>query len=155
MITNNFIPRSLFAREDREGEASQYVHYVQCTEYSEGRSIPSGKIHAKYPAPHAAETLQYIGIFAKPCHLIHWFTSRFDSLAVFLGAEAFPDAAKFARYNSIGGHRTDLCHNMTLATRILQMAELLFVWNSKTEMLKIISCPLLDSWTLRGKLLYK
>lgn len=47
----------------------------------------------------------------------------FDSLAVFLGAEAFPDAAKFARYNSIGGHRTDLCHNMTLVHELQQHLE--------------------------------
>ena len=38
---------------------------------------------------------------------------RFSSLAVFLGITAFP-LMEFPRYNSIGGHRTDLCRNMTL-----------------------------------------
>lgn len=38
---------------------------------------------------------------------------RFSSLAGFLGVKAFPDI-EFPRYNSIGGHRTDLCRNMTL-----------------------------------------
>lgn len=49
----------------------------------------------------------------------------FSSLAVFLGIKAFPDM-EFPRYNSIGGHRTDLCRNMTLV-RALQQNLVLFI----------------------------
>ncbi|CAL1126558.1 unnamed protein product [Cladocopium goreaui] len=46
----------------------------------------------------------------------------FSSLAGFLGVKAFPDI-EFPRYNSIGGHRTDLCRNMTLVRALQQNLE--------------------------------
>lgn len=52
-------------------------------------------------------------VFVDNREMQHMTASRFSSLAGFLGVKAFPDI-EFPRYNSIGGHRTDLCRNMTL-----------------------------------------
>ena len=46
------------------------------------------------------------------------------SLANFLGARySFPHETMFLRYNSVGGHRTDLCHNQTLVSLLKRELE--------------------------------
>ena len=48
----------------------------------------------------------------------------FNSIAKFLGlTDSFPKDTKFPRYNSIGGYRTDLCHNLTLVRELQEHME--------------------------------
>lgn len=48
----------------------------------------------------------------------------FSSLASFLGARyTFRSQTSFHRYNSVGGHRTDLCHNATLVSALKRHLE--------------------------------
>lgn len=62
--------------------------------------------------------------FEQRLHLVHQDYLReapreaFGYLLDFLGLDAFPMNARFHRYNSLRGHRTDLCRNASLAAAL-------------------------------------
>jgi len=74
--------------------------------------------------PHLENLRNLFGPRVWMVHQEHLRTSPgdvYNALAISLGAGPFPSHVKFHRYNSRRGHRTDLCHNMTLV-RELQRA---------------------------------
>ena len=47
----------------------------------------------------------------------------FNELAAFVGLRPFPEKIVFRRYNSVGGHRTDLCFNASLVRSLQRLSE--------------------------------
>ena len=47
----------------------------------------------------------------------------FNELAAFVGLGPFPEKIVFRRYNSVGGHRTDLCFNASLVRSLQRLSK--------------------------------
>ncbi|CAE7410290.1 unnamed protein product [Symbiodinium natans] len=105
-------------------------------------------------APHLATLAQRFSgriFFLHQDELRDMPRSTFDSLVGFLGLPPFPEDANFRRYNSVGGHRTDLCSNASLVSALKELLEheyvmqeqLLRIWG-KSVHVRTTRCDWID-----------
>eukprot|EP00927_Polykrikos_kofoidii_P043175 TRINITY_DN37226_c0_g1_i1.p1 TRINITY_DN37226_c0_g1~~TRINITY_DN37226_c0_g1_i1.p1 ORF type:complete len:323 (-),score=49.73 TRINITY_DN37226_c0_g1_i1:139-1107(-) len=84
------------------------------------------------------DLLWMMEIFGPRLLLIHQDTLRdapdivYSRLASFFGAtETFPSNMVFGRYNSRRGHRTNLCHNLSLVRKLTKALEEEYQWQER------------------------